>query len=49
MNSQLKRILGLVLVIVAIVSLIVSVGGVAALWGARPAITIALQDTARLV
>ncbi len=49
MNSQLKRILGLVLVIVSIVSLIFSVGGSIALWSVRPAVTVALQDTARLV
>ncbi len=49
MNPQLKRILGLVLVIISLVSLVDSAGGVLALWGARPAITTALQDTAQLV
>jgi ABC-type transporter Mla subunit MlaD len=49
MNPQLKRILGLVLIIVSIVSLIISAAGVIALWGMRPAITIALQDTVKLV
>lgn len=49
MNPQLKRIIGLVLVIVSIVSLIISAAGVIAVWSARPAITTALQDTARLV
>ena len=49
MNSQLKRILGLVLVIISIVSLIISVGGSITLWGVRPAITTALQDTFQLV
>ena len=49
MNSQLKRIFGIVLVIVSIVSLIISAGGVIALWGARPAINMALEDTFQLV
>jgi hypothetical protein len=49
MNPQLKRILGLVLVIVAVVSLIISVGGVIAMWNARPAINTALEDTFQLV
>jgi hypothetical protein len=49
MNSLLKRILGLVFVIVSIVSLVISAGGVIALWGARPAITTAMQDTFQLV
>src|SRR5512135_886161 len=49
MNSQLKRTLGLVLVIFSIISLIISAGGVIALWGLRPAITTALQDTATLI
>lgn len=49
MTSQLKRVLGLVLVIISIVSLIISASGVIALWGARPAITTALQDTFQLV
>ncbi len=48
MNPQLKRVLGLLLVIVAIVSLVISVSGVIALWGARAALTTALQDTAQL-
>ena len=49
MNPQLKRILGLVWVIVAVVSLIVSSGGVIALWSARSAINTALEDTFQLV
>jgi len=49
MNPQLKRVFGLLLVIVSILSLIISAGGVIALWGARPAITTALQDTVKLV
>ena len=49
MNPQLKRMLGLVLVIVSIISLIITAGGVIALWGARPAVTTALQDTAKLI
>ncbi len=49
MNPQLKRIFGIVLVIVSIVSLIVSAGGVIGLWSARPAITTALEDTFQLV
>ena len=49
MNSQLKRIFGFVLVIVAIISLIVSAGGVIGLWGARPAINTALADTFQLI
>jgi len=49
MNPQLKRILGLVLVVIAVVSLIVSAGGVIAMWNARPAINTALADTFQLV
>jgi hypothetical protein len=49
MNPQLKRILGVVLVIISIISLIISAGGVIALWGAQPAITTALEDTFQLV
>src|SRR5512139_4014220 len=49
MNAQLKRIFGLLLIIVSVFSLIISAGGVVALWGARPAITTALQDTVELV
>src|SRR5512137_979781 len=49
MNPQLKRILGLALVIFSIVSLVLSAGGVLALWGARPAINTALEDTFQLV
>jgi ABC-type transporter Mla subunit MlaD len=49
MNPQLKRIFGIVLVIISIVSLIISAGGVIGLWGARPAITTALEDTFALV
>jgi hypothetical protein len=49
MNPQLKRVLGIVLVIISIVSLIVSAGGVIALWSARPAINTALEDTFQLV
>ena len=45
MNPQLKRIFGIVLVIISIVSLIMSAGGVLGLWSARPAITTALEDT----
>jgi len=49
MNPQLKRVFGLLLIIVSILSLIISAGGVIALWGARPAITTALKDTVTLV
>ncbi len=49
MTSPLKRTLGLVLVIVAIISLLISVGGIVALWSVSPAITVALQDTATLI
>jgi ABC-type transporter Mla subunit MlaD len=49
MNPQLKRILGLVLVIVAIVSLIVSVGGVAGLWALKQNAVVAVSDTAALL
>jgi hypothetical protein len=49
MNSQLKRILGLILVVISIVSLIVSAVGVISLWSLRPAITTALEDTFQLV
>ena len=49
MNPQLKRVLGLVLVIFSVVSLVLSAGGVLALWGARPAINTALEDTFQLV
>jgi hypothetical protein len=41
--------LGLVLVIIAVVSLIVSAGGVIAIWNAHPAINTALADTCQLV
>lgn len=49
MTSPLKRTLGLILVIVAIISLIISAGSTVALWSLRPAITIALQDTITLI
>ena len=49
MNPQLKRILGLALVVVSIASLIISLSAIIALWSLRPAITTALQDTATLV
>lgn len=49
MNPTLKRSLGVVLVIISVVSLILSAGGVIALWGAQPAITTALEDTFQLV
>ncbi len=49
MNTQLKRILGVILVIVSIISLIISVGGIIALWSVQPAVTTSLQDTARLL
>ena len=49
MNPQLKRISGIVLVIISIVSLIISAIGVIGLWGARPAITVALEDTFKLI
>src|SRR5512135_615613 len=49
MSPQLKRIVGLLVVILSIISLIISAGGVIALWSARPAVTTALQDTAQLV
>jgi DNA repair ATPase RecN len=49
MNPQLKRVLGLALVIFSIVSLVLSAGGVLVLWGARPAINTALEDTFQLV
>jgi len=49
MNPQLKRILGLVLVIISIFSLVITAGGVIALWSARLAITTALQDTVKLI
>jgi ABC-type transporter Mla subunit MlaD len=49
MSPQLKRILGLVLVIFAAISLLLSTGGIFALWGASPAVTLALQDTAKLI
>ena len=49
MNPQLKRGLGLFLAIIAIVSLIISAVGVIGLWGARPAIITALQDTTALL
>jgi hypothetical protein len=48
MNPQLKRILGLVLILISIVSLIISAAGVIALWNVRPAITLAMQDTVQL-
>ncbi len=49
MTPQLKRTLGLILVIVSIISLIISAGGIVALWSVSPAITTALQDTVKLV
>jgi ABC-type transporter Mla subunit MlaD len=49
MTPQLKRTLGLILVIISIISLIISAGGIVALWSVRPAITTALQDTVKLV
>lgn len=49
MNPQLKRWLGLVLMILSIGSLLIGVGSAVALWSARPAITGALQNTIRLV
>ncbi len=49
MNPQLKRGLGLFLIIISIASLIISAVGIIGLWGARPAITTALQDTAALL
>jgi ABC-type transporter Mla subunit MlaD len=49
MNPQLKRICGLLLVIISIVSLIISAGGLIGLWSARSAVTVALQDTAVLI
>ncbi len=49
MTSRFKRILGLILVIIAIISLLISVGGIVALWSVSPAITTALQDTATLI
>jgi ABC-type transporter Mla subunit MlaD len=49
MNPQLKRICGLLLVIISIVSLIISAVGLIGLWSARSAVTVALQDTAALI
>lgn len=49
MNPQLKRIFGLVLVIISVVSLIISAAGIITLVSVRPAITTALQDTFQLV
>jgi ABC-type transporter Mla subunit MlaD len=49
MAPPLKRTLGLILVIISIVSLIISAGGIVALWSVRPAITVALQDTVTLI
>lgn len=49
MNLRLKRSLGLLLVILASASFVFSVGSLIALWGARPAITTALHDTANLI
>ncbi|CAG0930410.1 hypothetical protein TFLX_01722 [Thermoflexales bacterium] len=49
MSLPLKRGLGVLLVVLASASFIFSVGGLMALWGARPAITAALQDTANLI
>ena len=49
MSPQLKRILGLVLVIMAIVSLIISVGGVAGLWAMKQNAVVAVSDTAALL
>jgi ABC-type transporter Mla subunit MlaD len=49
MNPQLKRTLGLVLVIVAVVSLIVSAGGIVGLWTLKQNAVIAVSDAAALL
>ncbi len=49
MNPQLKRVFGILLVIVAVASLIISAVGVISLWSLRPAITTALEDTFQLI
>jgi DNA repair ATPase RecN len=49
MNPQLKRILGLVLVIVAVASLIISAGGLVGLWTLKQNAVVAVSDTAALL
>jgi hypothetical protein len=49
MNPTVKRSLGVVFVVIAAVSLVISAGGIIALWGAKPAVTTALEDTFQLV
>lgn len=48
MNPQLKRFLGLMLVIVAVGSLILSAGGLVGLWTLKPNAVVAVSDTAAL-
>jgi ABC-type transporter Mla subunit MlaD len=49
MNPQLKRILGIVVVIIASVSLILSAAGVIGLWSLKQNAVVALSDTAALL
>jgi ABC-type transporter Mla subunit MlaD len=49
MNPQLKRILGLVLIIVSIVSLIISAGGIVGLWTFKQNAVVAVNDAATLL
>ena len=49
MNPQLKRISGLVLVIISIVSLIISSGGIVSLWTLKQNAVVAIGDAAALL
>ncbi|HSD84316.1 MAG TPA: hypothetical protein VLG46_10670 [Anaerolineae bacterium] len=48
MNRRLKRGFGILLVIISSISLLISAGGLVAVWRVSPAITTALQDTLTL-
>jgi ABC-type transporter Mla subunit MlaD len=49
MNPQLKRSLGLVLVILAIVSLVISAGGLVGMWTLKHTAVVAIGDAATLL
>ena len=49
MNPQLKRIVGLVLVIISIVSLIISAVGIVGLWTVKQNAVVAIRDAAALL